>query len=84
MQIYDQLKETHPDYWTVHTPLIYRKIVEIEDFALQMAVLDDCQIYLKGGGGVERFREEELKTPTPGPSVDLKLRWPPVPVSAPS
>ena len=85
MQIYDLLKETHPDYWTVHTPLIYRKIVEIEDFALQMAVLDDCQIYLKGGGGgVERFREEELKTPTPGPSVDLKLRWPPVPVSAPS
>ena len=51
MQIYDLLKETHPDYWTVHTPLIYRKIVEIEDFALQMAVLDDCQIYLKGGGG---------------------------------
>ena len=51
MQIYDLLKETHPDYWTVHTPLIYRKIVESEDFALQMAVLDDCQIYLGGGGG---------------------------------
>ena len=62
MQIYDLWKETHPDYWTVHTPLFYGKIVEIEDFALQVAILDECQIYLggEGGGGVGRFREEEL------------------------
>ena len=62
MQIYDLWKETHPDYWTVHTPLFYGKIVEIEDFALQVAILDECQIYLGGGGGgrVGRFREEEL------------------------
>ena len=51
MQIYDLWKETHPDYPTVHTPLFYRKIVEIEDFALQVAILDECQIYLEGAGG---------------------------------
>ena len=51
MQIYDLWKETHPDYWTVHCPLIYRKIVEIKYFALQVAILDECQIYLAGGGG---------------------------------
>ena len=44
-------KKTNPDYWTVHTPLIYRKIVELEDFALQVAILDECQIYLAGSGG---------------------------------
>ena len=62
MQIYDLWKETHPDYPTVHTPLFYRKIVEIEDFALQVAILNECQIYLEGAGGGElgRFREEEL------------------------
>ena len=54
MQIYDLWKETHPDYWTVHTPLFYGKIVEIEDFALQVAILDECQIYLGGGGGGSR------------------------------
>lgn len=51
MQIYDLRRETHPAYWTVHTPLIYCKIVEIEDFALQVTILDDYQIYLGGGGG---------------------------------
>ena len=51
MQIYDLWKETHLDYWTVHCPLIYRKIVEIKYFALQVAILDECQIYLAGGGG---------------------------------
>ena len=51
MQIYDLWRETHLDYWTVHTPLIYCKIVEIEDFALQVAILEDYQIYLGGGGG---------------------------------
>lgn len=51
MQIYDLWKETHPDYPTVHTPLFYRKIVEIEDFALQVAILNECQIYLEGAGG---------------------------------
>ena len=51
MQIYDLWKETHLDYWTVHCPLIYRKIVEIKYFALQVAILDECQIYLAGGWG---------------------------------
>ena len=51
MQIYDLWKETHLDYLTVHCPLIYRKIVEIKYFALQVAILDECQIYLAGGGG---------------------------------
>ena len=51
MQIYDLWKETHPGHWTVHTPLIYRKIVEIKDFALQVVILDEYQIYLAGGGG---------------------------------
>ena len=69
MQIYDLRRETHPAYWTVHTPLIYCKIVEIEDFALQMAILDDCQIYLGGGGGEEwdGFGKKSYKPQLPAP-----------------
>ena len=52
MQIYDLWKETHPDYKTVHTPLFFRKIVGIEDFALRAAIfLGWVSKLLSGGGG---------------------------------
>ena len=52
MQIYDLWKETHPDYKTVHTPLLFRKIVGIEDFALRAAIfLGWVSKLLSGGGG---------------------------------
>ena len=35
---------------TVHSPVFFRKIVDIERFALRATILDDCQIYLRGGG----------------------------------
>ena len=35
---------------TVHSPIFFRKIVDIERFALPAAILDECQIYLGGGG----------------------------------
>ena len=70
MQIYDLRKKTHPDYWTVHTPLLFRKVVEIEDFALQVAILDECQNYLAGGGGgggrtVSERRAKKAHLPAP-------------------
>ena len=37
---------------TVHSPLFFHEIVEIERFALQAAILDECQNYLGGGGGL--------------------------------
>ena len=72
MQIYDLWKETHLDYWTVHSPLIYRKIVEIKYFALQVAILDECQIYLagRGGGGEgewDGFGKKSYKPQLPAP-----------------
>ena len=36
--------------YTAHSPLFFRKIVDIERFALRATVLDECQIYLGGGG----------------------------------
>ena len=40
---------------TVHTSqcLFFRKIVENEHFAIRAAILDECQNYLGGGGGLE-------------------------------
>ena len=38
------------DEETVHSPLFFRKIVEIERFALRAAILHECQNYLGGGG----------------------------------
>ena len=35
--------------WTVHSPLFFRKIVEIERFPLRAAILHECQNYLGGG-----------------------------------
>ena len=40
---------------TGYSPLFFRKTVEIEDFALQAAILDKCQIYLEGGGRFSRL-----------------------------
>ena len=33
-----------------HSPLFFRKMVEIERFALRTAILHECQNYLGGGG----------------------------------
>ena len=38
---------------TVHSPLFFRKIVEIVRIALQAAILNECQNYLEGRGGLE-------------------------------
>ena len=38
--------------WTVHGPLFFRKIVEIERFVLRVAILHECQNYLGGEGGL--------------------------------
>ena len=35
--------------WTVHSPLFFRKIVEIERFPLRAAILHECQNYLRRG-----------------------------------
>ena len=40
-------------FYTVHSPLFFRKIFEIEHFALRAAILHECQNYLGGGGGLE-------------------------------
>ena len=34
---------------TVHSPLFFRKIIEIKHFALRTAILDECQNYLPVG-----------------------------------
>ena len=31
------------------SPLFFRNIIEMKDFALQAAILDECQIHLGGG-----------------------------------
>ena len=36
--------------YTVHSPLFFRKIAEIERFALRVAILDESQNYLGSGG----------------------------------
>ena len=38
--------------YTVHSPLFFRKIAEIERFALRVAILDESQNYLGSGGVV--------------------------------
>ena len=35
--------------WTVHSPLFFRKIVKIERFVLQAAILHGCQNHLGRG-----------------------------------
>ena len=37
---------------TVHSPLFFRKIVEIERSALRVAISHECQNHLGGGGGL--------------------------------
>ena len=34
---------------TVHSPLFFRKMVEIEGFALRVAIFHQCQNYLRRG-----------------------------------
>ena len=41
-----------PEQQTVHSPLFFRRIIEIERFALRDAILHECQNYLSGGGGL--------------------------------
>ena len=69
--------------YTVHGPLSFRKIIEIERFALQTAILHECQNYLGGGGslgGSERSLPLKLQCPTPPPPPPTwyigKTRWP--------
>ena len=40
--------------------LFFRKIVDIERFALRAAILDECWIYLGGGGRFGRRREKKF------------------------
>ena len=37
---------------SVHSPLFFRKIVEIERYVLRAAILHECQNYLGGGSGL--------------------------------
>ena len=37
---------------TVHSPLFFSKIIEIEGFVLRAAILHECQNYLGGRGGL--------------------------------
>ena len=39
-------------FQTAHSPLFFRKIVEIECFEFWAAILYECQNYLGGGGGL--------------------------------
>ena len=43
-----------PPYITLtdHSPLFFRKIAEIERFALRVAILHECQNYLGGRDGL--------------------------------
>ena len=44
---------------TIHSPLFFRKIIEIESFALRAAILHECQNYLGGGPVWEETRKME-------------------------
>ena len=56
LQLRSNFKSVKPK--TVHSPLFFRKMVAIERFALQAAILDECQNHLEGG---ERLGAEERK-----------------------
>ena len=43
---------------TVHSPLFFFKIIEIERFALRVAILHECQNYLVGRGRFGKRREK--------------------------
>ena len=59
---------------TVHSPLFFRKIIEIERFALRAAILRECQNYLGGGGGLGGSEKNRDYSPSIflAPSVHLK------------
>ena len=41
--------------------LFFRKIIEIESFALRAAILHECQNYLGGGGGLGGSEKNHLE-----------------------
>ena len=57
----DKLLEWSYDVKTVHSPLFFRKIIEIESFALRAAILHECQNYLGGGGGLGGSEKNNYK-----------------------
>lgn len=60
--IFDNMKKIMRQ--TVHSPRYFRKIVEIQRFALQVAILDKCQNYYwdRGGFGTKREKQETVQT----------------------
>ena len=46
---------------------IFRKIIEIERFALRAAILHECQNYLGGGGGLAVSRPPSYNPRRPPP-----------------
>ena len=51
--------------WTVHSALFFRKIVEVECFALRAAILHECQNNLGAGGRFGRKRPSPPKAIIP-------------------
>ena len=57
---------------TVHSRLFFRKIIEIESFALRAAILHEFQNYLGGGGGLggdEKNRGTVITSLAPHPEL---------------
>ena len=52
---------------TVHSPLFFRKIIEIERLALRATILHECQNYLGGGGGLGGGERESYNPRRPPP-----------------
>ena len=47
----------------------FRKIIEIESFALRGAILHECQNYLGGGGGLGGSEKNIFPVPHPPPEL---------------
>ena len=56
------------------SPLFYRKIFEIERFALRAAILHECQNYLGDGGRFGRKREKYFSRPPPTRAIMIDAR----------
>ena len=50
---------------TVHNPLFFRKILDIERFTLPATALDECQIFLGGGERVPSTHRYKPRRPLP-------------------
>ena len=57
----------------VHSPLFFRKIVEIERFALRAAILHECQNYLGGGDGLGGSSPSSYNPRRPPPRYIWKI-----------